>query len=239
VTPAEALRFAGAGARGSCRLAAEAPGALAGLVAGEHVSRMRIGVPREREEGERRVALVPESVEQLAEDGFEVLVEAGAGGEWRPDGAYEEAGATLVENAEELYAQADVVLKVRPPAEDELEHVREGAVLASMFDPEAERELLERLAERGATTLSMVAMPRTGRAQSMDALSSMSSIAGYAGVLLAAGEAGRYLPTRSARTRARGGSRLGSRRPARPSRRLRAASARAGGRRRERRRGPG
>jgi H+-translocating NAD(P) transhydrogenase subunit alpha len=145
-------------------------------------------------DGERRVAVVPEGVAKLGEDGFEVLVEAGAAGSWRPDADYEEAGATLVESADELYETADVVLKVQAPTDDEVERVRAGTVLVCMLDPAAQPERLEQLAGRGATTLSMVGIPRTGQAQSMDALSSMSSIAGYAGVLVAAREAGRYLP---------------------------------------------
>jgi proton-translocating NAD(P)+ transhydrogenase subunit alpha len=157
-------------------------------------SAVRIGVPREVVDGERRVALVPAGVEKLVEGGFEVLVEAGAGGDWRPDAGYEEAGATIVESAGELYAQAEIVLKVQPPTEDEVGSLQEGAVLVCMLDPVGERERLEQLAERRVTTLSLIAMPRTGQAQSMDALSSMSSIAGYAGVLIAAREAGRYLP---------------------------------------------
>jgi NAD(P) transhydrogenase subunit alpha len=155
---------------------------------------MKIGVPRETVDGERRVALVPETVEKLTDDELEVLVEAGAGREYRPDDAYASAGATVVEDADELYEQADVVLKVQPPADDEVERLREGTVLISLIDPNVDDELVKKLAERGVTVLSMPAMPRTGQAQSMDALSSMSSIAGYASVLEAASAAGRYLP---------------------------------------------
>jgi NAD(P) transhydrogenase subunit alpha len=156
---------------------------------------MRIGVPKETADGERRVAMVPETVAKLTEDGeFEVLVEAGAGREYRPDEAYEEAGAKIAEDADAVYSDADVVVKVRPPDESEVERLGEGTVLISFMDPNADEELVKKLADKGVTTLSMAVMPRTGQAQSMDAISSMSSIAGYASVLEAASAAGRYLP---------------------------------------------
>jgi NAD(P) transhydrogenase subunit alpha len=155
---------------------------------------MKIGVPRETVDGERRVALVPETVQKLRDDDLEVLVEAGAGRDYRPDRAYQDAGATVVEDADELYEQADVILKVQPPSADEVERLGDGTVLISLIDPNVDDELVKKLAERGVTVISMPAMPRTGQAQSMDALSSMSSIAGYASVLEAASAAGRYLP---------------------------------------------
>lgn len=155
---------------------------------------MRIAVPQEVVEGERRVALVPEAAGQLVEEEHEVVVEAGAGRDFHPDEAYEQAGAQLAAGAAETCAGADVVLKVQAPAEEEVDRLPEGRVLVCFLDPGGAEELLERLARRGVTTFSMDAIPRIGRAQSMDALSSMGSIAGYQAVLLAAEAAGRYLP---------------------------------------------
>jgi NAD(P) transhydrogenase subunit alpha len=156
---------------------------------------MRIAVPAETADGERRVALVPETVEKLTEDGeFEVVVQSGAGRDFRPDSAYEDAGAKIAEDADALYDGADVVVKVRPPGEEEVERLDKGTVLISFLDPNESPDLVEKLADRGVTAVSMAVIPRTGQAQSMDAISSMSSIAGYASVLEAAREAGRYLP---------------------------------------------
>jgi H+-translocating NAD(P) transhydrogenase subunit alpha len=154
---------------------------------------LKVAVPKEVTAGERRVALVPETVEKLAGDGVEVVIEAGAGHDYHPDAAYEEAGATVVDGGE-LYRDADVVLKVQKPTDEEVDRLPHGAILVSFLDPGSEGGLVERLAERGVTTLSVELMPRTGRAQSMDALSAMGSIAGYQSVLLAAEALGRYVP---------------------------------------------
>jgi H+-translocating NAD(P) transhydrogenase subunit alpha len=155
---------------------------------------LKVAVPKEATAGERRVALVPETVEQLAGDGVEVVIESGAGHDYHPDAAYREAGAAVVDGSDELYRDADVVLKVQKPTEEEVDRLPHGAILVSFLDPGSERDLVERLAQRGATTLSVELMPRTGRAQSMDALSAMGSIAGYQSVLLAAEALGRYVP---------------------------------------------
>jgi H+-translocating NAD(P) transhydrogenase subunit alpha len=155
---------------------------------------VKVGVPKETTAGERRVGLVPEVVEKLRDRGLEVLVESGAGRDYYVDDAYAETGAEVVAGADELWGRSDLVAKVLPPAEDEVGRLREGQALVSLLQPVPSAELVRSLAERGATTFSMDTIPRIARAQSMDALSSMSSVAGYKSVLIGAGALGRYLP---------------------------------------------
>src|SRR5258707_2428003 len=151
---------------------------------------MRVGVAREKAPGERRVALVPETVGKLAAAGFEVVVEPGAGEAASfPDAAYTEAGVTLGSPWE-----ADVVVKVRKPDEAEVARLREGQLLISYLDPLADREGVERLAARGVVAFAMESIPRTTRAQSMDALSSQATVGGYKGALLAAEHLPRFFP---------------------------------------------
>jgi len=153
---------------------------------------VRIAVPGERAEGERRVALVPDSVEKLVSDEHEVVVEAGAGGDCYPDEDYAKAGARIAE--EDAWAEADIVLKVAAPSEEEAGALPDGCLLVCFLDPSQQSDVLERLAKRNVTVFSMAAIPRTGAAQAMDAISAMSSVAGYQAVLMAAEAAGRYLP---------------------------------------------
>ena len=156
---------------------------------------MKVGVPKETVEGEQRVALVPETVGRLVDrEGLEVLVEAGAGRDYNPDASYEEAGATLVSDAADLYGEADIVVKVGRATADEVELMHEGTLLVSFLAPHADPQLVGRIAERGITAFAMELIPRIARAQSMDALSSMSSIAGYKSTLIAANALGKYLP---------------------------------------------
>jgi H+-translocating NAD(P) transhydrogenase subunit alpha len=155
---------------------------------------VKVGIPREVAEGERRVGLVPETVGRLVKDGFEVLVESGAGRDYNLDGAYEEAGASIAEGPEEVYGEADIVVKVQSPAEDEIGLLREGQVLICFLNGPQEPELVQKLAEAGVTVFSNEAVPRTSAAQSMDALSSMGSIAGYKCALIAADTIGKYVP---------------------------------------------
>lgn len=162
---------------------------------------MRVAVPREITAGERRVALVPETVRRLSESGFEVFVEAGAGvGAGFLDEAYEAAGATVVADPAELWAGADVVLKVQRPREHpglgrhESELAAEGAAIISFFHPLTDPELVQRVAGRGLTYLSMDLVPRITRAQTMDALSSQSTAAGYRAALVAAERLNHFLP---------------------------------------------
>ena len=160
---------------------------------------MRIAVPKEVVEGERRVALVPEAVQKLTrptgEDGPappEVLVERGAGaGALIPDQQYEEAGARLV--GADVWA-ADVVVKVAAPTADEVRRLGSGTVLIGFLNPLSGGEHIPALAKTGATSFAMEAIPRISRAQSMDALSSQANIAGYRSALIGAQELGRFYP---------------------------------------------
>ncbi len=155
---------------------------------------MKIGVPREIAEGENRVGLVPETVGRLVKDGFEVLVEAGAGRDYNLDAHYEEAGARIVSDPGEVYGEADVVVKVARPTGDEVGRMREGLVLICFLNGPQEPELVRKLADAGVTVFSNEAIPRTSVAQSMDALSSMGSIAGYKCALIGANTLGKYVP---------------------------------------------
>jgi len=155
---------------------------------------VKIGVPRETAEGEQRVGLVPETVTRLVKDGFEVLVESGAGREYNLDANYEQAGAQVVPEAEGVYAEADLIVKVAKPKEKEIEDLREGQVLVCFLNGPQHPQLVKKLAEAGVTVFSNEAVPRTSVAQSMDALSSMGSIAGYKCALIGANSLGKYVP---------------------------------------------
>jgi proton-translocating NAD(P)+ transhydrogenase subunit alpha len=157
---------------------------------------MRIGVPKETADGERRVALVPEVVGKLlgGEAGLEVVVERGAGaGALIPDAQYEEAGARMVEGPGEPY-EADVVVKVAPPSSEEIGRLRSEGVLIGFLQPLTAGEAIRSIAQTGATSFAMEAIPRISRAQSMDALSSQANISGYKSVLIASTEIGRFFP---------------------------------------------
>lgn len=152
-----------------------------------------IGVPREVFPGEKRVATVPDVVEKLIKQGFRVAVEAGAGDSAEiSDEAYRSAGAEIVEGAANLWSAADIIFKVRGPNGAEVEMMREGGTLVSFIWPAQNPELLQKLAEKKATALAMDCVPRISRAQKLDALSSMSNIAGYRAVIEAAHEFGRF-----------------------------------------------
>jgi len=151
---------------------------------------MRVGVARETAPGERRVALVPETVGKLAVAGFEIVVEPGAGEAASfPDAAYTDAGATLGSPWE-----ADVVVKVSKPDEAETARLRDGQLLIGYLDPLADRDGVDRLAARGVVAFAMESIPRTTRAQSMDALSSQATVGGYKAALLAAEHLPRFFP---------------------------------------------
>ena len=156
---------------------------------------MKVGVPRETLPGERRVALVPEALGKLKAAGIEILVERGAGTAAAfPDAAYEEAGATIV-STDEVYAQADCVVKIQKPTEAEAARLHSGQALVGLLSPLIDPGLMQQLADRGVTAISLDAIPRTlSRAQTMDVLSSQANIAGYKAVLVAADAFGRYFP---------------------------------------------
>ena len=154
---------------------------------------MNVGVPAETAEGERRVALGPDAVKTLVAADLEVVVEAGAGtSSGFEDAAYTEAGARVADAAAAW--SADVVVKVQPPTTQEVGGLRKGAALVGFLRPLDEPELARALAEAGVTSFSMELMPRITRAQSMDALSSMATIAGYRAVILAAGALPKIFP---------------------------------------------
>ena len=156
---------------------------------------MKVGVPKETAINERRVALVPETVGRLVQAGLEVLVERGAGeGAFCADELYRAAGATLVPEAGRVLAGADVVVKVQRPEPEEAAHLRAGAVLISFLQAARFPELVRQLAGRRVTSFSMERVPRLTRAQSMDALSSQATVAGYKAVLVAAAASPRLLP---------------------------------------------
>jgi H+-translocating NAD(P) transhydrogenase subunit alpha len=162
---------------------------------------MRIAVPREIRSGERRVALVPESVKKLAKAGIAVAIERGAGeASFLTDSLYAEAGAELEGDVAALLGGADLVLKVQAPAfnevlkRDETDLMREGAMLLATLVPARHADVVTKLAERKVTAFAIDLIPRITRAQSMDTLSSMANIAGYKAVLIAANHLPRYFP---------------------------------------------
>ncbi|MEJ7820216.1 MAG: NAD(P) transhydrogenase subunit alpha [Rubrobacteraceae bacterium] len=155
---------------------------------------MRIGVPKEFRDGETRVGIVPETVARLVKDGFEVIVESGAGRDYNLDANYEEAGASIAGDTAGVYSAADVIVKVARPEEEEIENFREGQTLICFLNGPQYPKLVEKLANAGVTVFSNEAIPRTSVAQSMDALSSMGSIAGYKCALIAADTLGKYVP---------------------------------------------
>ncbi len=156
---------------------------------------MRIAVPRETRPGELRAALVPQSVKKLAALGFDVMVETGLGAvAGLPDGEYESAGADVVSDIDSAIVASDVVLRVRKPAPRDVELLAENALHISFLDPFNEKPLVGRLAARGVTAVAMDMVPRTTRAQKMDALSSQANLAGYVTVILAAAHCPRIFP---------------------------------------------
>jgi NAD(P) transhydrogenase subunit alpha len=152
---------------------------------------MKIAVAKESLPGERRVALVPEQVSKYP-SGHEIVVESGAGAAaGYADAVYTEKGARVQSDALD---GADLVLKVRTPTREEIARLREGATLVGLMAPLSEPQAMRALAERGVTTFALELLPRISRAQSMDALSAMATIAGYKAVLLAAEHLPRFMP---------------------------------------------
>ena len=156
---------------------------------------MKVAVVKEDAPGERRVALVPETVPKLMAAGVDVLVEKGAGeAAWYPDTAYAEAGAVIV-SGPELYDQADVILTVTRPSPGTVSRLRAGQAVFGLLAPLIHPELAQALAGQGVTAVSLDGLPRTlSRAQPMDALSSQANVAGYKAVLVAAETYGRFFP---------------------------------------------
>jgi H+-translocating NAD(P) transhydrogenase subunit alpha len=154
---------------------------------------VKIGVPKESAEGERRVALIPDVVKSLRESELDVAVESGAGAQaGHPDQEYSEAGAQV--DGSEAAWESDVVLRVAVPSGEEIGRLRSGQVLIGHLAPLTSPETTKALAQAGVTSFAMESIPRITRAQAMDALSSQANVAGYAAALLAAREAGRFFP---------------------------------------------
>jgi H+-translocating NAD(P) transhydrogenase subunit alpha len=154
---------------------------------------VKIGAPNEVGDGERRVALTPQSAQALKKLGYDCVIEAGAGAGARfDDDAYRAAGVEVVPDAAALYAAADIVAMVRSPSPSAVEMLREGQIVIGFLWPAQNPELLESLKARGVTALSMDMIPRISRAQKMDALSSMANIAGYRAVIEAGNHFGRF-----------------------------------------------
>jgi NAD(P) transhydrogenase subunit alpha len=156
---------------------------------------VKLGVPGETVAGERRVALVPETAAKLIAAGLDCSVEAGAGAaaSFRDD-AYREVGVDLATEKRATLSAADVVFKVQPPTVSEVALLKSGAMLISFLQPATQGHVIEALARQGVTAFSLELLPRISRAQSMDALSSQGSLAGYKAVLMAANRLGRYFP---------------------------------------------
>lgn len=164
---------------------------------------MIIGIPKEIMHGESRVSAIPETVKKMVADGLTVLFENGAGeGAFYSDALYAEAGATLVADPEEIYAKADVILKVKEPQfntaknKHEIDMMHDGQYLITFIHPAApvNHEMVKNMAKKGVIGLTLDGVPRISRAQSMDALSSMSTCAGYKGMLMGASDISKFLP---------------------------------------------
>lgn len=164
---------------------------------------MKIGVPKEIMPGEGRVSSTPETVKKMVDDGAKVYVQRGAGeGSFFPDAEYEAAGAIMVDGEEAVFENSDVILKVKEPLfndkinKHESDMLKEGQYLITFLHPAApvNREAMKKLRDTGATSLTLDGIPRISRAQSMDALTSMSTVAGYKGVLMAAEKLAKFMP---------------------------------------------
>jgi NAD(P) transhydrogenase subunit alpha len=156
---------------------------------------VRVGVVKEILPGERRVAVVPDTVSKLRAAKLDVSVQSGAGSEaFYADAAYEKAGATLVPDAPRVFGDADAMLKVQPPSTDEVAALKSGAILISFLQPSTHGEIVKALARQKVTAFSLELVPRISRAQSMDALSSQAGVAGYKAVLIAADRLPKFFP---------------------------------------------
>ena len=162
---------------------------------------MKVAIPKEILPGENRVAAVPETVDKMVKGGLEVSVESGAGRAASfPDADYEKAGAKIAGDAASLLSNADIILKIQRPlfnekaGKHEVDSMKEGAILITLLQPMTYIDVVQKLASRKITSFAMELIPRITRAQRMDVLSSMSSIAGYKAVLLAGAAFGKLIP---------------------------------------------
>lgn len=164
---------------------------------------MIIGIPKEIMHGENRVAAIPDTVRKFVGDGATVLVECKAGeGSFYLDESYQEAGATLVKDVEEIYKKADLILKVKEPLfneeknKHEIDMMHKGQYLITFIHPASpvNHKMVQHMAEQGVIGLTLDGVPRISRAQNMDALTSMSTCAGYKGILMAADDLAKFIP---------------------------------------------
>ncbi len=156
---------------------------------------MIISVPKETATNEKRVAITPDVVERFTEKNHEVRIEQGAGeASSYLDEHYEEVGAKVVTDADKIFSESDLVVKIQLPTDEQVDLLQEGTVLVCLLWALQNEELVEKLKNKKVTTLGMEAIPRISRAQSMDVLSSMASIAGYKAALLGANKLDRYMP---------------------------------------------
>lgn len=170
------------------------PARASNIQTGREVN-MQIVVPAETEENERRVGLTPESVKKLVRLGFRVSVEDGIGEKaGYSNDEYSEAGSDISTDRDKLLSEGDIIARVRKPSIDEISKFKTGSMHVSYLDPYNESDLVDRLAQQGVTAISMEMIPRTTRAQKMDALSSQANLAGYVMVILAAEKLDRILP---------------------------------------------
>ncbi len=161
---------------------------------GQTADALTVGVPRETAPGERRVAMTPDTVKRLTASGVVVRVESGAGlASGHNDDAYVASGATIVPDAREAF-ESQVVIKVQKPDANESAFLARGTTLIALLQPMSNTDLMQELAERGVTSFSMDAIPRTTRAQTMDVLSSQATVAGYKAVLMAADTLPKFFP---------------------------------------------
>ena len=164
---------------------------------------LTIGVPKEIMQGERRVAATPDTVKKMVSEGANVLVERGAGdGSYFADASYAEAGGKIVGDATEVFAKSDIILKVKEPlfndekGKHEVDLMKKGQVLVTFLHPAApaNHQMVKNLAEKGVVALTLDGIPRISKAQGMDALTSMSTVAGYKAVLMAANRLPKFMP---------------------------------------------
>ncbi|MDE0512017.1 MAG: Re/Si-specific NAD(P)(+) transhydrogenase subunit alpha [Gammaproteobacteria bacterium] len=156
---------------------------------------MQIGVLKETHPGENRVALIPDTVKKLVKLGADITVEAALGqGSGFADEEYVEAGAAVSSDRNGMLGQSDIILRIRKPEADEVGRIKQGCIHISYLDPFNEGELVDALAQRGISAISMEMIPRTTLSQKMDALSSQANLAGYVAVMMAANSLDRLLP---------------------------------------------
>ena len=156
---------------------------------------MIVAVPKENNAFEKRVALSPDVVQSLIKSGFELIVEKDAGkNSFFDNAAYEKAGAKIIENKDDLYRTADLILKINAPTTSEISLMKKEAALISLLYAATNGELIEAASRQGITVFSMDAIPRISRAQKMDVLSSQANLAGYKAVIIGAAALGKIFP---------------------------------------------